>query len=144
MSPLELRHRATRQTIAKYGASAFRWGACDCGKIAAFHARKFGWKVPKTGTYHSALGAKKYLASLGCVTLPDLLDQIGFAPIAPAFAMMGDFVSFACDDPIGGVGIVVGNGNMMAFHELHPGPVFMSMAAIDRAWSVLKKDAAHV
>ncbi len=140
MTPIEKRQQATKLTLAKYGARAFAWGGCDCGKIAAFHARKFGWTVPKTGTYRSALGAKKYLASLGVGTLPELLDQIGFAPIAPAAAMMGDFVSFTCDDPIGGVGIVIGNGNMAAFHELHPGLVYMSMQNIDRAWSILKPE----
>ncbi|GLT01812.1 hypothetical protein GCM10007897_32100 [Sphingobium jiangsuense] len=143
MTPIEKRHQATTLTVEKYKVRAFRWGSCDCGKIAAFHARKFGWKVPKTGTYKSAIGAAKYLKSLGVETLPELLDQIGFAQIAPAAAMMGDFVSFASDDPIGGVGIVVGNGNMMAFHEAHATPVIMSMANIDRAWSILPVEIAH-
>ena len=137
MTPLEKRHTATRLTIARYGAHPFKWGGCDCARIAAFHARKFGWAVPKPGGYRSAIGAAKRLKELGCVTLMDLIDRTGLPEIAPARAMMGDFVSFAADQPIGAVGIVVGNGNMMTFHESHLTPVIMSMTTIDRAWSVL-------
>lgn len=139
MNEVVKRQQATRLTLAKYGAREFTWGACDCGKIAAFHARKFGWKPPKTGTYKSAVGAKKYLASLGVNSLPDLLDKIGFEEIAPARAMTGDFISFASDDPVGSIGIVVGNGNMACFHEAQAGLVYMTMTNIDRAWSVVKR-----
>ncbi|MFD0848206.1 DUF6950 family protein [Sphingosinicella xenopeptidilytica] len=142
MTPIEKRYQATSLTVQKYRARKFAWGACDCGKIAAFHARKFGWKVPKTGTYKSAIGARKYLKSLGVETLPELLDKIGFARIAPASSMMGDFVSFESDDPIGGVGIVIGGGKIMAFHEDHPGPVMIDAdwSKVDRAWSVMVRD----
>jgi hypothetical protein len=136
---LEQRRRATQATVDKYGARAFKWGSCDCAKIAAFHARKFGWKVPAP-KYRSALGAAKYLKGMGCETLPDLIDRIGLKPIAPAFALTGDIVSFASDERIGAVGIVIGNGNMMAFHEAHETPVIMSMTNIDRAWSI-RRDA---
>lgn len=138
MTPIEKRHRATSLTVQRYLNRPFKWGSCDCGKIAAFHARKFKWKVPKTGTYRSAVGAAKYLRSLDVETLPDLLDKIGFARIPPAFANMGDFVSFQCDDPIGGVGIMVGNGNMMAFHEDCAGAVIIAvdMSKVEKAWSI--------
>lgn len=142
MTPLEKRHQATLLTVQKYSQRKFAWGTCDCGKIAAFHARKFGWKVPKTGTYKSSVGAKKYLQSLGVETLPDLLDKIGFPSIAPASTLMGDFVSFTCDDPIGGVGIVIGGGKIMAFHEDYPGPVMIDVdwSKVERAWSVMVRD----
>ena len=139
MNPLLKRQQATALTVAKYQGRAFKWGSCDCGKVGAFHARKFGWKMPKTGTYKSAIGAAKYLRSLGADTLPDLWDLLGFPRIAPAFAMTGDFVSFQTDDPIGGVGIVVGGGKIMAFHESHAGMVMIDAdwSKITRAWSVM-------
>lgn len=137
MSPLEKRTRALAATQSKFGAKSFKWGGCDCAKMAAFHLRKLGHKVPKTGGYRSALGAKKRLNQLGFGTLPDLIDALGLKVIVPAFALPGDLVSFACDDPIGGVGIVWGNGNMMAFHESHLTPVVMTMGQIDRVWQVV-------
>lgn len=138
MSPLIRRQQMTQLTIAKYGKKPFKWGSCDCAKVAAFHARKFGWKVPAAGSYKSAVGAARYLKGLGCDTLPDLIDRVGLVEIPPAFAMTGDLVSFASDHPIGAIGIVVDNGNMMAFHEDHPGLVFMSMTNIDRVWSIMQ------
>lgn len=137
MTPLEKRQKATELTIVKFGARRFKWGSCDCAKIAAFHLRKFGWQVPKADGYASAAGAAKRLAEMKCKTLPDLIDRIGLPQITPARAMMGDIVSFAADSPLGAVGIVVGNGNMMAFHESAQVPVYMSMDNIACAWSVM-------
>lgn len=137
MTKLEKRAKALNETQAKFGTKSFKWGGCDCAKILAFHLRKFGHKVPKTGGYRSALGAKKRLNELGFETLPELVDSLGLEPIAPAFTVLGDVVSFESDDPIGGVGIVWGNGNMMCFHESFQTPVIMTMGRIDRAWRVL-------
>ncbi len=137
MSDLELRAKNVNATQSKFGAKPFKWGGCDCAKMLAFHLRKFGHKVPRATGYRSALTAKKKLLSLGYETLPALIDGIGLQNIAPASALLGDVVSFACDDPLGGVGIVHGNGNMMCFHEDHLTPVIMSMDQIDQAWRVI-------
>lgn len=146
MSPLLLRTAATEATMAKFRDRAFRWGSCDCGKIAAFHARKFGWKVPRTGTYRGALGARKYLASMDCTCMADLLDKIGFARIAPAFALTGDFLAFDSADSLGGIGIHLGGDKIMAFHELYDTPVVIAFdpAQVRAAWSILKQDSADV
>ena len=137
MTELQLRQRNTRLTIAKYGARPFAWGSCDCAKIAAFHARKFKWKVPKTGTYQSAAGGLRYLKSLGVDTLPDLVD---LPEIAPAFAMTGDIVSVPSDHPIGAIGIYADNGNIMVFHQDHPGLVFAEASGVERVWSIMPRD----
>jgi hypothetical protein len=137
MTKLEKRVKALYETQKKFGASPFKWGGCDCAKVLAFHLKKLGYKVPKTGGYRSALGAKKRLKELGFETLPDLVDSLGLEPIAPASTILGDVVSFQSDDPIGGLGIVWGNGNMMAFHESCLTPVIMTMGKIDKAWRVL-------
>ena len=137
MTKLEKRAIALKQTQDKFGAKPFKWGGCDCAKMLAFHLRKFSYKVPKTGGYRSALGAKKKLTELGFEDLPSLVNSLGMEEIPLAFAMLGDVVSFESDDPIGGVGIVWGNGNMMAFHESFATPVVMTMGKIDRAWKVI-------
>ncbi len=137
MTPLEKRQKYTQATVQKYGTRPFRWGVCDCAKIAAFHLRKFRWIVPKTGGYRTAEEAVARLAALECRDLPQLAAKVGLPEIAPAYAIVGDIVSFAADHPLGAIGLVVGNGNMMAFHEAHATPVIMSMDQIDRAWSVL-------
>lgn len=138
MTPLEKRRACTMATMQRFARRKFRWGNYDCAKIAAFHARQFGWKVPKVGAYASAVGAARRLRELGCETLPQLIDATGLPEIAPARAMMGDLVSAETAEPLGGVGIVVGNGNMLVFHEDVELPVIMSMGKIDRAWSILK------
>jgi hypothetical protein len=56
---------------------------------------------------------------------------------SPAFAMIGDLVSFPSDHAIGALGIVLGNGNMLAFHEDHDGPMVMTMRQIDIAWAAI-------
>lgn len=138
MTELEKRAKAVKLTADKFGAKSFKWGGCDCAKLVAFHLRKFGYKVPETGGYRSALGAKKRLSELGFETLPDLVDSLGLKPLPGwAFAKVGDIVSFQCDDSIGGIGIVYGNGNMMCFHESFQTPVIMTMEKIDKAWGVI-------
>jgi hypothetical protein len=137
MTELEKRAAVLKLTKAKFGAQAFKWGGADCGRMVAFHLRKFGHKPPQSGGYRSALGAKKRLKQLGFENLPDLIDSLGLVEIPWSFCRIGDIVSFPSDDAIGGVGIVWGNGNMMCFHESHMTPVIMTMHTIDKAWSVV-------
>ena len=140
MNPLIRRTVLTEQTNAKWFGRPFRWGTSDCARIAAFHARKFGHKPPKTGGYSTLVGAISRLEELGYATLPDLIDGYGLREIAPAFAMPGDIVSFASDAPIGATGIVVGNGRMLAFHEAAQGAAIISMDVIERAWDIWRHE----
>lgn len=142
MKPIEKRANALEKTKKKFGAKPFKWGGNDCAIMVAFHLRQFGYKPPKTGGYRSAIGAKKKLVELGFKTIPDLVSSLGLVEIPWAYAQMGDIVSFPSDDPIGGIGIVWGNGNMMCFHESHLTPVVMSMEQIDKCWSVLSVKSA--
>ena len=136
MTPLEKRAAATRKTVARFAPREFKWGACDCARMAAWHVRQLGHTVPQVGKYRGALGARRRLTEMGFDDLPALVGSV-LPEIAPAAALAGDVVAFASDDPIGAIGIVVGNGNMLAFHESWPVPVIMEMGQIDRAWSVL-------
>jgi len=139
MKPLVLRQKATAATMERFRSKAFAWGSVDCAKMAAFHLKQFGHKVrlSKAGQYKTALGAGAALKRLGYDDLPAAMDGHGFERIPLAFALMGDIVSFPCDHAIGALGIVAGNGNMLAFHEDHHAPVIMSMNVIDTAWRVI-------
>lgn len=136
MSELIKRMEVTEMTKKKFFGKPFRWGTCDCARIAAFHAHKFGWKIPTTGRYRSHRTAKQALGKLGFKTIPDLVTAVGLLEIPPSRAMIGDIVSFASDAEIGAVGIVIGNGNMIAFHEAAEGAAIISMGQIEKAWSI--------
>lgn len=139
MKPLVKRKKATDATIERFRGKAFAWGSVDCAKMVAFHLKQLGHKVrlSKAGPYKTARGAKGALKRLGYDTLPEAMDGHGFERIAPAFALVGDVVSFDADHEIGALGIVVGNGNMLAFHEAQELPVVMTMGKILTAWRVL-------
>lgn len=141
VNPLVRRAVLTEQTRARFYGRPFKWGSSDCAKMAAFHAKKFGWKVPVPGGYSTALGAAKRLRELGYDTLPDLVAGYGLKEIAPAFAMTGDIVSSFSDDALGSIGIVLGNGRMLAFHEVAVGAAVITMDSIERAWSIWPGDA---
>lgn len=130
------RGKLTQATVEHFASKPFRWGGNDCARMAAHHVKRFGHKVPKPGGYRSALGAAKRLKELGCANIHELVDLAGLEAIAPAYAMMGDIVGFEADNQMGGIGIVVGNGNMLAFHEMALTPPIMTMGKIDKAWRV--------
>ncbi len=138
MKEMVRRQKAVVATKGRFEGKAFAWGSVDCAKMAAFHLKQMGHKVrlSKAGQYTTALGAQAACRRMGGETLPEVMDALGFPRIAPAFAKMGDIVSFQSDHPIGALGIIVGNGNMMAFHESHDLPVIMSMNLIDAAWDI--------
>lgn len=137
--PLVRRQKAVEATKARFAGKSFAWGSADCAKMVAFHLKQLGIKVrlSKAGQYKTALGAKGALKRMGYATLPEAMDGHGFERIAPAFALIGDVVSFASDHEIGALGLAVGNGNMLAFHESLPQPVVMTMGQIDTAWRVI-------
>lgn len=139
MKPLIRRQKAVEATMERFRGKAFAWGSVDCAKMVAFHLKQLGIKVrlSKAGTYKTAIGARGALKRLGYDNLTAAMDGHGFERIAPAFAMMGDVVAFASDHEIGALGIVTGNGNMLAFHEAHDQPVVMTMSSIDTAWRVI-------
>lgn len=136
MTDLIQRMELTEETRQRFFGKRFSWGTCDCAKIAAFHARRFGWKVPTTGEYRSYRTARQAIKKLGFDTIPEVVAAIGMKEIPPAYAMVGDIVSFASDADIGAVGIVIGNNNMLAFHESVETAAIISMGMIDKAWSI--------
>ncbi len=139
LPPLVRRQMATKATLAHVHGRKFALGRLDCARMAAFHLKQLGWRVrlSKIGNYKTALGARAALRRLGCETVMEAVDSLGLPRIAPARALPGDLVSFACGHELGALGVVVGNGNMLAFHESHELPVIMAMTGVDLAWDAL-------
>lgn len=122
MKELIRRQKAVEATMERFRGKAFAFGATDCAKVVAFHLKQLGHKVrlSKAGQYKTLIGAQAALRRLGYDTLPEAMDGHGFERIAPASAWMGDVVALPTDEhPIGALGIVAGNGNIMGFHPAH-------------------------
>lgn len=139
MSPLVRRQKALSATQEHFRGKAFSLGSVDCMKLVGFHLKRLGHKVPwsKGGQYKTALGAQAALRRAGYETVMDVIDGMGFERIGHASALIGDIVSFDSGHVLGALGIVHGNGNMLAFHESHELPVVMTMGhMIDICWRV--------
>jgi hypothetical protein len=139
VKPLIKRQQAVKATMERFHGKSFVLGSVDCMKMVGFHLKRLGIKVPfaKGGPYKSALSAQAALRRAGHKTVMDVMDSLGLERIAPAAALIGDVVACPADNPLGALAIVVGNGNMLAFHESHEQPVIMTMGMVDTAWRVL-------
>ncbi|MGI4730929.1 MAG: DUF6950 family protein [Janthinobacterium lividum] len=53
MTEMEHRVAAAQATLDAYKGKPFRWGRCDCARIAASHLRRMGHQVrlPAAGSY---------------------------------------------------------------------------------------------
>ena len=76
---MERRVAAAQATLDAYKGKPFRWGRCDCARIAASHLRRMGHQVrlPAAGSYGSARAAVKALRERGYETLGEALDGMG-------------------------------------------------------------------
>lgn len=139
MNVLVRRQAAIDATKAKFELKPFAWGSVDCVKMIAFHLRRLGKKVPlsKAGNYKNAKQAVAALKKVGYQNLSEAMTGMGFQEIPLAFALPGDVVSFPSDHAIGALGIFLGDGNMLAFHEDHATLVVMTTGKIDKVWKAL-------
>ncbi len=136
--PLDRRVRLTTATLEHFRGREFRWGACDCARIAAWHLRQFGCRpqIAKAGSYKTAIGARAALKRLGHDTLESALDALGLPRIAPAEAWVGDIVMGDSGDAFGALGIYLGNGAMLGFHEDAAGAAVLRRVHLGNAWRV--------
>jgi hypothetical protein len=139
MTPIEKRHKATLATVAQYQPRAFKLGRVDCAHMVAFHARKLGWSVSiaKLGSYRDIDTAQALLAKQGWSDLLEAMDGFGITRKAPASALLGDVVAIQGDHPLGTLGVCVGNGRIICFHEDHPGTVIFQPKLPLAAWDML-------
>ncbi len=130
---------ATQATLDRFQGQPFVWGKADCSKLAIFHVKQFGWtlRIAKAGGYSTALGAKRALTRAGFKSLADAIDAHGLPRISPAAAVAGDLVQIPGDEAMGAIGVAVGNGRVLGWHEDAPGAVVVQPIEFVAAWSVV-------
>ncbi|WP_157134542.1 DUF6950 family protein [Sphingomonas sp. PAMC 26605] len=113
------RQQAAQATVDRFKDRPFAYGKDDCVRLAAFVLRKRGHRpqLGKAGGYSSLIGARRALKRAGYETLAGALDALGLARIAPAGVLPADIVMVASDVFDGGLGVVVGNGRVIGWHE---------------------------
>lgn len=133
---LEVRTAAAQATLSRFLDQPFQWGKNDCGRLVAFHLRKLGYpvKLAKAGTYASALGARRALQRLGFSSLHEAVDSYGLARIPPAAAIIGDIIALPSDDGVGALGVALGNGRVLAYHQDAEGAVVIQPTEYVTAW----------
>ncbi len=132
------RVQAAQATLDEFKDLPFKFGERDCVRMTAAHLRRMGYKVklPPKGSYGSAKSALRQLKARGFGTLAEALDAMGLARIAPAEALAGDVVIGAGDDPLGALGVLLGNGRLIGYHEVAAGACIMQVRKMDIAWRV--------
>lgn len=136
---LEKRRAATQATIDRYRDHPFEWGRFDCAKMIAYHLRRLGRPVAHAaaGSYSDALGASRSLKRLGYASMGDLMSA-RFLDIAPASCLLGDVIEFDADNPLGALGIALGNNAVYCYVEdCVDGPVSARIKSAVRAWRVI-------
>lgn len=138
MTPIERRVRAAQATLDRFKGKPFKFGTNDCGRMVAFHVRKMGHhpKLAKAGTYASALGARRALERLGFKSLAEVMDAHGFERIPPAAAAVGDVIEMPGLEGPGALGVAIGNGRALAYHEDAVGAVVVQPKEMVTAWRV--------
>ena len=139
MNPLERRRLATQATVDKFGGHPFEWGRYDCAKMLAFQLR--GLRRPiahaKAGSYSSAVGASRAIRRMGFENMSALMDA-HFEAIAPAACLLGDIIEFQADNPLGALGVALGNNAVFCYsEEVETGPVSARIHVASRAWRII-------
>jgi hypothetical protein len=134
VSTILQRHEALTATLDKFRDKPFEFGKHDCIQMARFHARQLGYKLPGTGAYTSALGARRALRKQGVDSIEALLDKF-FTRIAPAAALPGDLllVPKEANAELGTVVLSVGK-KCIGWVEGHDEMVVMTVTEHLAAW----------
>lgn len=136
---MELRRRAVQATADQFNGIPFKWGSFDCGIMVLSHMRRIGNPLPVDGLgeWKSAIGAKRAVKRLGFDTMDAFLDA-NLKRIPPAAARLGDVLSFEAEASVGGLGINIGNGAVLCYHEDAPeGPIAGRVITARGAWRVI-------
>lgn len=141
---VELQHEMVRRvaaaqaTLQQFRDKPFKFGDRDCVRMVAAHLRRLGHRVklPAKGSYASARSALKVLRDRGHDTLADALDAMGLERIPPANALVGDIVQGDSGDALGALGVVLGNGRIVGFHEHAAGATVLQIEKMAAAWRV--------
>jgi hypothetical protein len=133
------RFEATKQTLAKYRGKVFDWSeGWTCLHAARFHLVKMGHRVQPLPRVKSAIGARRALDQNGWKDVGDMMDGLGFTPIAPAAMYQGDIAFRGSEDGFGALLICAEPMKIIGWFENAPDFVVMDMTfdQLDRAWRV--------
>ncbi len=130
---------AAQKTLDTWSARPLKLGTADCVRMAAAHLRLLGYRVklPPSGSYRTVNGAMKALRQAGYRSLREAVTAQGLEEIAPAEAIVGDLMLMPAVDHLGGLGVCVGNGRVLIYHEeISSGAVAAQPVEMITAWNV--------
>jgi hypothetical protein len=132
------RHNAVEKTMRRFGGRAFGIGSVDCIKMARFHLKEMGHKLPSTGNYKTVAGAVAQLKKQGVRNVAELLDKF-LERIPPAAMTLGD-LAMPPSEPdapaskLGTVIIMASGQKFIGWHPDHDNLAVMNVSQIDAAW----------
>lgn len=138
MASFPQRQAATQATANKFSGKEFAWGKYDCAKMVNYHLSRLGlgFDFSQIEKYSDPISARAAMAGLGFENLAQAMDS-KFESIAPARAVLGDIIEFDPDNPLGSLGIALGNNAVFCYVEDHPGgPVGARIIKARKAWRV--------
>lgn len=132
------RQKAVEKTMHRFGSKAFDIGSADCIKMARFHLKEMGHKLPSTGHYKTVAQAVGQLKKQGARNVAELLDKF-LDRIPPAAMTLGDLAMPPSepDAPASKLGTVIIMASGQKFIGWHPDVdqlAVMSVSQIDVAW----------
>jgi len=133
------RYGATCATLRKYKGRVFDWSdGSTCIHMGRSHLVQMGHNLPMLPRIKSAIGAKRALSQNGWANVADMMDSLGFTPIAPAAMWQGDIAYRASEDGFGALLICAEPMKIMGWFENAPDMVVMDMSfdQLDKAWRV--------
>lgn len=134
------RRDAAQATLDAYRGKPLAYGRHDCARMAAMALRHLGYKpgLAKAGAYNSAAGALRALKRRGFDSLPAALDAIGLPRIAFAAGLPADIVQLRSDGHLDALGVLLGNGRVLAFspHDGRAGVAQLNADDVLCCWKV--------
>lgn len=139
MKPIERRARAAQACIDRFYGKPLKLGTRDCAKLVAHDLHVLKVKVPflKGVEWSSDLSGARALKYLGFKSLIDATDSMGFARIGHASALPADIIALPTESPLGALGVYLGNGLVLGFHEDSPNCEQIVLEQSVCAWRVL-------
>lgn len=121
-SPLKRRAASAQACIDRFYGKPLKLGTRDCVKLVQHDLHKLGLKVPflKGARWASERSALRLLKAKGFSSLIEALDAMGFARIGHASALPGDIIALPTESPLGALGVYLGHGVVLGFHEDSP------------------------
>lgn len=135
MIPMIARVTATQATKDQWEGRPFAWGGADCLQVVISHLIAMGHVPTMPRPYSSSRGAARALKEKGFANLAAAMDAHGFERIAPAAALPGDVMQIP-GPGVGALGIYLGNGAVLGFHEDAEGVVVVRAIEMSAAWRV--------